>query len=730
MKKELLAPAGDMASLKAAIHNGADAVYLAGQDFGARKYAKNFSNEELKDAVYEAHLYGVKIYVTVNTIIYEDEIKECLEYIGYLYNIGVDAIIVQDIGLIKLIRKYIPDMEIHASTQAHTHNIEQIKLLESLGVKRVVLARELRIDEINKLETNMELEIFIHGALCISYSGECLFSSCYLNRSGNRGLCAGLCRVPYNLIKDDKTILRDKYLLSPKELNTTNYVEVLKKCKACSFKIEGRMKSPEYVGYVTRIYRKLLDNDNYKLSDEEIFNLKSLYNRGFTKGYLFNATDKDFISMSSSNHQGVLIGEVIGFSKTKIKIKLSWELRQGDAIRLPNNEGMYVNYLYDSNNKLINKANKGDIVLVQNKVGLNALGKVMLTISKALTDDLHNTLEKKIQIKANIYAHPNENLRVSYSDNENVVKKVGAKVEVAKSSPLDKKRIKEILGKLGNTPFVLGSIEFDIGDNIFIPVGVLNEIRRELVEKLIKERTKVERQIKVNYPVVKVCKRSVNKFTISALARSEEQVKALIKNKVDYIYVTDYELYQKYKGENVYFRLERVIRDYKEYKNENLLMGEAGSIKYTSNNKVISDYYLNVVNSSYVKLLNSLGVKRITLSPELTNSRLELLMEQLEGEEVEIIGYGTLEYMIMKYNMKSNLKLSEGKYYLENKSKDKFRIISDNFTHLMSNKKINLIKDIPYYKKIGINTFRLELLDESAWEIDKILEEIKKLLTN
>lgn len=307
--KELLAPAGDMECLKAAVNNGANAVYLAGKLFGARKFAKNFSNEELIEAVKYCHLYDVKMYVTVNTIIYEDEIEECLEYLAFLYNIGVDAVIVQDIGLITLIRKYLPDLEIHASTQAHTHNIEQIKLLENLGVKRVVLAREMSLEEINKLDTNMDIEIFIHGALCISYSGQCLFSSGVLGRSGNRGECAGLCRTPFSLVEDKNIVLKDKYLLSPKEFNTTNYVKDLKQSKAYSFKIEGRMKSPEYVGYVTKMYRNLLDNDNYILSEEEEFNLKSLYNRGFTKGYLFNNSDKQFISLNSSNHQGVEIGK-------------------------------------------------------------------------------------------------------------------------------------------------------------------------------------------------------------------------------------------------------------------------------------------------------------------------------------------------------------------------------------------------------------------------------------
>ncbi len=726
MKKELLAPVGSSRALEYAVKNGADAVYLAGKNYGARKYADNFTNEELKDAVKYAHLYGVKVYVTVNTIIFQDEIKDCLKYIEYLNNIGVDALIVQDLGLIKLIREYFPEMDIHASTQAHTHNIEQIKILESLGVKRVVLARELSIDEINKLDTNMELEVFIHGALCVCYSGQCLFSSFLLNRSGNRGLCAGLCRIPYNLVTNNKVLIKDKYLISPKELNTTSYMEELKDSKVYSFKIEGRMKSPEYVGYVVSLYRKILDNDNYKLSKEEIFNLKSLYNRGFTKGYLFNELDKDFISLNSSNHLGVEIGEVIYFDKHKIKIKLSHELRQEDAIRLPNGEGMYVNFLYDVKGKLINKGDIGDIVLIDNK-GLDCLGKVSLTINKKLDDELKQKENKKIDVKVFVYAHINEKLVVSYSDEINEVKYTGEVVDKANNAPISKERIREIFKSLGDTPFRVNEEFWDIEENIFVAVGVLKNIKRTLIEELVKKRTSVNRNVKIEYKEDKECKRSV-KLKISALARSEEQVLCLLENKVDYIYVTDEDLYQKYrKYSNIYLRLDRVITKYKDYQNERLLIGETGSFKYTKDNVVVSDYYLNVVNSPYVNLLYNYGIKRVTISPECDINRLKSLVSKVDNKiELEIIGYGTLEYMIMKYNLGKdrNLRLDE-EYFLENKNKQRFPLVSDKFTHLFANKRIDLIENIKEYQNMGINTFRLELFKETKEEIESILKRIK-----
>ncbi len=728
MKKELLAPAGDMASLKSAIKNGADAVYLAGKNFGARKYASNFTNNELIEAVKYSHLYGVKLYVTVNTIIYEKELNDCLEYITFLYNIGIDAIIVQDLGLIKLVRKYIPQMEIHTSTQAHTHNIEQIKLLESLGVKRVVLARELSLEEINKLDTNMELEIFIHGALCISYSGECLLSSCLLNRSGNRGECAGLCRVLYNLRSSNEKIISEKYLLSPKELNTTNYIEEIKKSKVISLKIEGRMKSPEYVGYVTYLYRKLLDNNNYKLSEEEIFNLKSLYNRGFTKGYLFNNTDNEFISLNSSNHQGVVIGNVIKVNPHRIKIKLTKKLHQEDAIRLPNNKGMYVNFLYNEKGLLINEAKPNTIIYLENKVNLTKIGEVRLTINANLKKELENIPEKKINISCEIKALKDEPLLIKYSDNINTVEYIEEKVTKALNMPITKERIIEVLKKLGNTPFVLKDIKCNIAPDIFIPIGNLNAIRRNLIAELITKRTTPKRNLTIPKIEEKIHPRLNNNIKISALARTQEQIEVLLKNNIDYIYITDKTLYQKYKNySNVYLRLERVMSHYPNYDHENLLIGETGSLKYTKNNNVITDYYLNVVNSEYIKLLHDLKVSRITLSPELNIENIKLILNNLNNIPIEIIGYGSLEYMIMKYKLLTNMNLPKNQnYYLENKSNDKLHIIEDNNTHLIGSKKINLINNIKELKELGINVFRIELFNENAQEVKEILTKINR----
>ena len=297
MKKvELLSPVGNMEMLYQAVHNGADAVYLAGKRFGARKYANNFDDKEIIYAIKYCHLYGVKVYVTVNTMIYESELNDVLEYLKFLHINGVDAIIMQDIGLISKVRYYLPNLEIHASTQLHNHNNSGAKLLKELGVTRIVFDREMSISDIKNINIDIEKEVFVYGALCVCYSGCCLFSSLNGGRSGNRGECVGSCRLPYKLIENNKYVKTDgKYLLSTKDLNSLPNLKSILDSGVDCLKIEGRMKSPYYVGYVTKVFRKLIDkyyeNEEMVLNDIELNNLKKLFNRGFTTGYISNNND-------------------------------------------------------------------------------------------------------------------------------------------------------------------------------------------------------------------------------------------------------------------------------------------------------------------------------------------------------------------------------------------------------------------------------------------------------
>ena len=491
MKHELLAPAGDIESLYQAIHNGADAVYLGLKTFGARAYSKNFDNDEIIKAIETAHLYGVKIYVTMNTLVKDSEVEDFLEQVEFLYLNGVDAIIMQDYGMINLVRRMYKDLEIHASTQANNSSIDTIKMYHDLGVKRVVLSRELSLDEIKKIDVDIELEVFIHGALCISYSGNCLMSSMIGNRSGNRGECAGSCRLKYDLLKDGKTISKNKYLLSTKELNTSYNFNELLNSNIKSFKIEGRMKSPEYVGFITRFYRKLIDKEEINI-EEELNKLKTIYNRKFTLGNLFNS--KDITNIDTPNHIGLEIGKVISITKDKIKIKLARELNQFDGIRfLESSKGLIVNYLYDEKNNLISSAN--NIVYIDNKIDLTTKDSVYKTLDNKLITSLKKYNLKKIEIKICFQAIKNNKIKVILEDNYNKVEVEGSIVKEAITSPITEDDVKKHLLKLGNTPFICNDIKLNLSNNIFIQVKEINELRRTAVDLLIKKRSYSKRTL-------------------------------------------------------------------------------------------------------------------------------------------------------------------------------------------------------------------------------------------
>lgn len=343
-KTELLAPVGSMESLHAAIENGADAVYLGGTLFNARASATNFNNEELREAVNIAHLKGVKVYITCNILVDQSEMEEVLDYIKYLYEIDVDAIIVQDLGLLNLVRRLFPDLAVHASTQMTINNEYGVKHLEESGVTRVVLARETPIYEISRIKSssNMELEGFVHGALCVSYSGQCLMSSLIGGRSGNRGTCAQPCRMAYSIVDENGKLVKDwdkKYVLSPKDLNTIDYIPTMIEAGISSLKIEGRLKKPEYVATIVKSYRTSLDQGNGAISETDKKDIAQMFNRGFTKGVGLGDFGRSFISYEKPGNQGILLGTVNRVDKYKVYVDLKEDVNEGDIIEFELSNG-------------------------------------------------------------------------------------------------------------------------------------------------------------------------------------------------------------------------------------------------------------------------------------------------------------------------------------------------------------------------------------------------------
>ena len=718
---EILAPAGSMECLKAAIAAGADAVYTGGALFGARAYAHNLTEEELLEAIDYVHLHGRRLYLTVNTLIKDREMeKQMYDYLLPYYRQGLDAVIVQDIGLFRFIRKHFPDLPIHASTQMTLTGVDGAKFLEKEGAQRIVTSRELSMAEVKKIadETELEIESFVHGALCYCYSGQCLFSSFIGGRSGNRGQCAQPCRLPYQI--DGK---KPADLMSLKDLCTIDILPELIDAGVDSFKIEGRMKSPSYVGYVTRLYRKLIDNHTNKVTSEEENNLKILFNRDFTSGYLFN--DK-VMNTSTSNHQGLEIGRVLEVTPKKIKIKLTNNLYQEDGIRFKNsNLGMIANFIYNEKDLLINTANKGDIIYLDNKINLKEKDILIKTSSGHLDEEILSTSEKKIIITIDVL-QINDYLEITFKDNNGNKVSDRVKTEVPQKRPTTNEEIKEKLTKLGNTPFICSKINININKDIFVNMKDLNNIRRLLINNLTEARTSIKRDLIVNeYPLD--YNEETNYYTeISVLARNKDQVEASLAMNVDRIYL-DSDLYEEYKGNSkVYLRLERVNSTYP-CTTSNILATELGAINKYKNNNLISDYYLNVVNNYSIKFLLDNGVKRVTLSPEINYNYLDDYIK----DKVEIIIYGTIENMLTKSCPIKELKMcpckKEDIYFLEDINKNRYRILHNNcLTHIMHYKKINYIDNIEYYKNIGIRSFRLELLDETYDEVIKLINEIKK----
>ncbi|MEW8957467.1 peptidase U32 family protein, partial [Clostridium sp.] len=361
---ELLAPAGSLESLYAAINKGCNAVYMGGSKFSARAYASNFTNEDLEKAVNYAHLYGVKIHIALNTLIKEEEVLEAFEYISFLYSIGVDALIVQDLGMVEILKTYFKDFEIHASTQLTIHNGEGALFFTKNGFQRIVLSRELTLKDIEYIakDLDIETEIFVHGALCVCYSGQCLMSSLIGGRSGNRGRCAQPCRLPYTLINKDTKEERKGYLLSPKDVCNIENVEDLIESGVDSLKIEGRMKRPEYVAGVVESYRKVIDSyykKNTLDKEKEKKKLLQLFNReGFSKAYLYGNKGRDMMSYNFPKNTGVYIGEV--FKDNTIILEEGISI--GDGIR--NGEKGFTISKILKNNKEVSEGNKGDRVVI------------------------------------------------------------------------------------------------------------------------------------------------------------------------------------------------------------------------------------------------------------------------------------------------------------------------------------------------------------------------------
>ena len=497
---ELLVPAGGMKQLIAAVENGADAVYLGGRMFNARMNAGNFDHEEIREAVAFAHKRGVKIYVTMNTLVTDQQMQEALDYAAFLYEIGVDALIVQDLGLGRVVGDRLPDFPLHLSTQGSVYDLRGCETAWRLGYERVVLARELSLEEIGEIcaESEVEIEVFVHGAMCVCYSGQCQLSRYFGGRSGNLGQCAQPCRLPYTTLNEEGIAAADfRYPLSPKDLCGLEHIGQLASMGVSSLKVEGRMKSAEYVAVVTSIYRKYLDlyykAGAYTVKKEDWEALEQIFNRGgFTEGYFCGNPGQALMAGDIPKHRGILIGKVEKRvpGTDLVDVKIVEPLSRGDGVEIQGRTaaGNVVTYYQELKNGLIRI---GDLK------GKISRGDPLYRISSAKQlEQARKTFEnktcetgkylRKTPVEMDFLCSENGamRLKISSDDPSGEIIVRGSAVELETRKNGDNSRIEKALKKTGNTPFLAEKVIVSNPANKNIPVSAVNEIRRRGLEAL------------------------------------------------------------------------------------------------------------------------------------------------------------------------------------------------------------------------------------------------------
>ena len=780
-KPELLVPVGDFECLKAAVQNGADAVYLGIDHFNARYGAKNFTLDTLQDAIDYAHLRHVQVHLTLNILIKDKEWQEAIAIVKRVYEMGIDAIIVQDLGLATYIITHFPDLPVHASTQMTCHNLEGAVYLQQLGVKRIVLSRELSLSEIAYIKSNLtaEVEIFGHGALCICYSGQCLYSSLIGGRSGNRGKCAQGCRLPYQLL-EDSTCIDEGYLLSPRDLCSLEMLPSVLQTNIDSLKIEGRMKSPEYVAIVTKMYRKYIDMathpEDYHVDAQDIHDLLQVFNRGeFSTGHLKTAPNKDLIFQEKPNHMGICIGQVDQYHAKQGHIVFHSQdaLGIGDTISFEKEPTRYTISELMMHGKNIREAHPHDIVEIGRMKGNISVGdKIYKLTSKQLTEAATHSYDHE-NIKTALYAvldvHLDAPITLRVFDENGVEFTVASKEtpDVALNAPITRERLERQLNKTTNTPFYFKDIKIYLDPHVYIAhISTINELRRNALEQYA-------RMICDGY---RRMASSTNDFVESSMEAVSPTTPAnenptpkisvllnILQLDFDYTQLTGIDalyLPLKYFSDTqyehtialltnhfaTYIYMPSIMRgNYKnlfkncidtcleKYNIKGFVVSNVGDFEllqeYREKYDFVANYTLNVFNEH---TLATLPTDTITLSPESNQDELAFLAKNASST-TELLVYGNLPLMTMQYCLlgKSNKCYPEcaqrckgqHRYYLKDRMTFKFRVLPDNIqttTTLYNSKTTSIVPT-----GIGVSSVRLDMLDESIEEMQHIIDIVK-----
>lgn len=762
---ELLAPVGSMEHLKVAINAGASSVYLSGKNYSARKFAKNFTLDEITEAVNIAHMHNVKVYVTVNTLIKQDELESVINYLSKLYSIGVDAVLVQDLGLVELINKHLPDLKMHASTQMTCENQLKLDYLESKGIKRVVLPREMKKEEIKSLKTNMELEIFAHGALCYSYSGQCLLSSFKGGRSGNRGTCAQPCRQKYKI----QGIKKEDYYLSPCDLSLFNQLKEISELNISCIKIEGRMRSKEYLAIVVSNYRKALNKlKSRKEIESEELNL--VFNRGFIEGKFNNDTKRSL----RAGHIGLKIGEVISEKKNQIAIKLDDEIKsipqKGDGLLIMKNDNDYgleisqnpiittLNHFQKGKDKQVKDLTRPDKVLIVKKVWQNKKSNFDLNESAVYLTKRHELTKKVKEIENRRTSYVKSKLILTFSlknkfpvlkgrlalANKKVIEcevRGNTAFEKPIKKSVDANTIKKQLSKVDNYPFLITQININYDGTLFIPISKINELRRNLFKSLenevITSYNHKLKKIKLEDAKTEIPPSNPNfSFYTNNLKHLEnlENVKrvyleippqsdsldinenknynlnymiSFIKEAYEISHGKDYELIWKWPD----IAHDDLIKSLNKVRGILTKMDYDIPIMSNCFNAEYGPYSMNITNNESVNSLEN--YKILTISPELRKRDLEEIIRHCKNpDKIEIIAQGSIELMKTRYHLlyKNELKKDYENYLIDSKN-NKFSIhrsLSGEELIIFSDSELSLFDEINYLNSIGFCNFAID----------------------
>lgn len=768
-KPELLAPAGSIESVYAAVNNGCDAVYLGGKQFSARQNAKNLSNNELKEVIDYCHLRGVKVFITINTVYKQKEIQEVLNFINTIYQMGADSVIVQDIGIFKLLKNF-DKLKFHASTQMTAHSLDDVKYLKAIGFNRVVLSRELSLEEIKNISQNVDIQIecFIHGALCVCYSGQCLMSSMLGGRSGNRGRCAQPCRLNYTIC-DTNSQIESGYLLSPKDISTIQILPQIIDAGVSSLKIEGRMKKSEYVAGVVSIYRKYIDlyfenKNNYKVEAEDIKILNQLFNRGgFTEGYFNQYSNKNMMSIKSPKNFGIYLGKVESVFNNKCNIKIVEDLNPGDGIEIWTKEP-------HTGTNISKEAKKGQIITVFIKDNNIQKGDLVYkTNDKLLMDKLKKSFEKntkQMNIYAEFKAKLNQNIYLKlWNEAGAFVENIGNIVQKAQNQPISVEKIKQQIEKTGNTPFKIIDLKLDLDENIYIPISELNEFRRNTIykfeEELLSNYNRVSKQIQLSK---KEFKESRNDKKLSVLIQNYNQLNIIFKS--DIVTRIYFELKQEFinhideitelskdYGIEIFVALPRIQRDsistkIKEYIDliektevDGYLVRTYSQLYELQNTKkfIALDTNFNIFNLETVDFWNSKNVD-ITLSSELNYDEIN----NIGTQNSETIIYGYLPLMVTAQCPVGNYIGDKGKdrfckyknnneYHLKDRLGIDFNILTNCdycTSYILNSQPIFLLESMDELNKLPVGSFRLQFTNESSKDIERILYSYSQKIIN